>query len=109
MAAGRMRPVWSHCDHAHSSDSKIAVGVWIERKGEVLLVRRVNTPGQGKWTLPSGFMDAVEDPRDAADREFLEDVFSVLAVVQHEDSRLEDQLLMRFENLPECFLISNLR
>jgi NADH pyrophosphatase NudC (nudix superfamily) len=106
MAAGRLRPVCPHCGHVHFSDPKVAVGVWIEKDGEILLVRRVNTIGQGKWTLPSGFVDAGEDPGDAAARECLEDVFSVLAVSHYEDSRLEDQVLIRFENLPERFLIT---
>ncbi|HEY69585.1 MAG TPA: NUDIX hydrolase [Anaerolineae bacterium] len=73
MAAGRLRPVCPHCGHVHFSDPKVAVGVWIEKNGEVLLVRRVNTPGRGKWTLPSGFVDAGEDPRVAATRECLEE------------------------------------
>jgi ADP-ribose pyrophosphatase YjhB (NUDIX family) len=84
MAAGRLRPVCPHCGHVHFPDPKVAVGVWIEKDGEILLVRRANSPGLGKWILPSGFVDAGEDPKDAA-RECMEDVFSVMAVAHHED------------------------
>ncbi len=41
--------------------------------GRVLLVRRVNEPYRGRWTLPAGFVDAGEDPRRAAERECLEE------------------------------------
>jgi ADP-ribose pyrophosphatase YjhB (NUDIX family) len=40
---------------------------------QVLLTRRVNTPGQGRWTFPGGFVDAGEDPARAAERECLEE------------------------------------
>jgi ADP-ribose pyrophosphatase YjhB (NUDIX family) len=73
IAAGRLRPVCPNCGHIHFSDPKVAVGVLIEKEGEILLVRRVNTPGEGKWTLPSGFVDSGEDPREAAARECLEE------------------------------------
>jgi len=38
-----------------------------------LLVRRVNEPFRGRWTLPAGFVDAGEDPARAAERECLEE------------------------------------
>lgn len=45
----------------------------IERGGEVLLTRRAMNPAKGRWTLPGGFVDCGEDPRDAAVRECLEE------------------------------------
>ncbi len=39
----------------------------------MLLVRRVNEPYQGRWTLPAGFIDAGEDPAAAVLRELLEE------------------------------------
>jgi 8-oxo-dGTP diphosphatase len=39
----------------------------------VLLVRRVNEPQQGYWSLPAGFVEADEDPKHAAERECLEE------------------------------------
>jgi ADP-ribose pyrophosphatase YjhB (NUDIX family) len=39
----------------------------------VLLVRRANSPEQGRWALPAGFIDAGELPEQAAARECLEE------------------------------------
>jgi 8-oxo-dGTP diphosphatase len=68
-AFGRIRPVCPECGRVHFQDPKVAAGVLVEREGKVLLVRRVYAPEQGKWTLPAGFVDFDEDPRQAAARE----------------------------------------
>jgi ADP-ribose pyrophosphatase YjhB (NUDIX family) len=70
---GRMRPVCPVCGYIHFSDPKVAAAVLIEQDGRVLLVRRVNEPFRGRWTLPAGFVDAGEDPAEAAVRECLEE------------------------------------
>lgn len=70
---GKSRPVCSKCGKVHFREPKVAAAVLVERSGKILLVRRVNTPHQGKWTLPAGFVDADEDPRIAAERECLEE------------------------------------
>lgn len=72
-AFGRLRPKCPACGRVHFEDPKVAAAVLIEREGKVLLVRRSNEPQQGRWTLPAGFVDADEDPRDAAARECLEE------------------------------------
>lgn len=68
-AFGRNRPVCPNCGRVHFQDPKVAAAALIERDQKVLLVRRVNTPEQGKWTLPAGFVEFDEDPRLAAMRE----------------------------------------
>jgi len=70
---GRNRPVCAACGYIHFIDPKVATAVLIDRGGEVLLVRRVNEPQQGKWSLPAGFIDAGEDPKAAAVREVFEE------------------------------------
>ncbi|MFZ5855830.1 MAG: NUDIX domain-containing protein [Chloroflexota bacterium] len=70
---GKVRPVCPACGWMHFSDPKVAAAVLVERKGRVLLVRRVNEPFRGLWTLPAGFVDAEEDPASAAARECLEE------------------------------------
>lgn len=70
---GKVRPVCPACGWMHFADPKVAAAVLVEQEGRVLLVRRVNEPFRGLWTLPAGFVDAEEDPASAAARECLEE------------------------------------
>ncbi len=70
---GKQRPVCPACGWIYFSDPKVAVAVLITRDHQVLLGRRVNEPGRGCWTLPAGFVDAGEDPLEAARRECFEE------------------------------------
>jgi ADP-ribose pyrophosphatase YjhB (NUDIX family) len=70
---GRPRPVCPACGWIYFADPKVAVAVLIEQDERILLVRRANDPQRGLWTLPAGFLDAGEDPIDAAARECLEE------------------------------------
>jgi ADP-ribose pyrophosphatase YjhB (NUDIX family) len=90
---GKMHPVCPQCEWIHFEDPKVAAAVLVERDGRVLLVRRSNEPYRGLWTLPAGFVDAGEDPAQAAERECLEEtglsvrvkrVLDVIAGQEHE-------------------------
>lgn len=70
---GAQRPVCPHCGWTYFTDPKVAAAAWVERDGRVLLARRVGDPQRGLWTLPAGFVDAGEDPAEAARRECLEE------------------------------------
>lgn len=70
---GKDRPVCPQCDWIYFPDPKVAAAMLIESRGRVLLVRRVNEPFRGAWSLPAGFVDAGEDPARAAERECLEE------------------------------------
>jgi 8-oxo-dGTP diphosphatase len=70
---GRLRAVCPQCRWIHFADPKVAAAVLVEQDGRVLLVRRANEPFRGMWTLPAGFVDAGEDPAEAASRECLEE------------------------------------
>ena len=70
---GKVRPVCPSCDWIFFPDPKVAAGVVVQRRGEVLLVQRANNPKKGLWTLPVGFVDAGEDPALAAARECREE------------------------------------
>ncbi|MCJ7825691.1 MAG: NUDIX hydrolase [Anaerolineales bacterium] len=79
--AGEIRPVCPACGYIHFQDPKVAAGVLVESDGKVLLVRRINEPMQGKWTLPAGFVDGQENPRSTAARECLEETGLEVVVV----------------------------
>lgn len=70
---GCLRPTCPACKWIYFADPKVAVAVLVERENRLLLVRRVNDPQRGRWTLPAGFVDAGEDPACAAERECLEE------------------------------------
>jgi ADP-ribose pyrophosphatase YjhB (NUDIX family) len=77
---GKIRPVCPNCGWIYFADPKVAAAVLIEQDGLVLLVRRINEPARGLWTLPAGFVDADEDPALAAERECLEETGLVIHV-----------------------------
>ena len=70
---GKERPVCPACGWIYFTDPKVAAAVLVVESGRVLLVRRVNDPQRGLWSLPAGFVDAGEDPAAAAARECLEE------------------------------------
>ena len=51
----------------------VAVGVVVKRGREVLLVRRLNEPSRGRWSLPGGVVELGETVREAAWREVREE------------------------------------
>lgn len=70
---GALRPVCPQCGWIHFQDPKVAAAVLVEEGSRVLLVRRVNEPFRGLWTLPAGFVNGGENPAEAAARECLEE------------------------------------
>lgn len=78
----KSRPVCEACGWVYFADPKVATAVLIVEDGKVLLVKRKNSPKQGYWTLPAGFVDAGEDPRDAAVRECLEETGYQVKVIR---------------------------
>jgi CTP:molybdopterin cytidylyltransferase MocA/ADP-ribose pyrophosphatase YjhB (NUDIX family) len=70
----RYRPVCPRCNFTYFFDPKIAAAVVVEVGGRIVLQRRRNDPGIGKWTFPGGFIDRGEPLREGAAREVLEEV-----------------------------------
>lgn len=70
---GQVRPVCPSCGWIHFADPKVAAAVFVEDEGKILLVQRSFNPHRGKWSLPAGFVNAGEDPAEAARRECLEE------------------------------------
>ncbi len=71
---GAIRPVCPSCSYVHFYDPKVAAITLIEQNGQVLLARRAMNPARGRWTLPGGFVECEEDPRETAIRECREEL-----------------------------------
>jgi ADP-ribose pyrophosphatase YjhB (NUDIX family) len=70
---GRSRRVCPSCDFIFWREHKVAAAAVVARDGKLLMVRRTMMPGQGKWTIPGGFVEFDEDPQVAVIREILEE------------------------------------
>ncbi len=77
---GRLRPVCPNCGRVVFYDPKVAVVIFVTEGDRLLLVKRSNDPGSGRWALPAGFIDADEDPKAAAIRETQEETGLIVAV-----------------------------
>jgi ADP-ribose pyrophosphatase YjhB (NUDIX family) len=73
------------CNYIHFTDPKVGVGVLVIDEGKILLVKRKMNPEQGKWSLPAGFLDYGENPKETAERE----VFEETNLIVHIQSLLE--------------------
>lgn len=67
------RRVCPSCRYVYFTDPKVGVGVAVVDGGRLLLVRRAMNPERGKWSLPAGYIDHGEDPKETAAREALEE------------------------------------
>jgi ADP-ribose pyrophosphatase YjhB (NUDIX family) len=70
---GQERPSCPNCGWVRYEDPKVAAGVLALQDDRVLLVRRIMEPYAGLWSIPAGFVNAYEDPANAAVRECLEE------------------------------------
>jgi 8-oxo-dGTP diphosphatase len=78
---GRPRRVCSSCGYIHYTDPKVGVGALVTQDDKVLLIRRRMEPERGKWSIPAGFLDQGEDPRQTAEREVLEETGLYVRIV----------------------------
>lgn len=71
---GRPRDYCSHCDTVfYENPLPVASAIVMNRKREVLLVKRKHEPYKEMWCLPIGFAESGEEMRDAALRELREE------------------------------------
>jgi ADP-ribose pyrophosphatase YjhB (NUDIX family) len=80
LISDKPRRVCPACGYIHFTDPKVGVGVLVVRDGRLLLVRRTMNPGRGKWSVPAGYLDHGEDPRETAVREMREETGLGIAI-----------------------------
>jgi len=80
MYVDKPRRVCSECGYVHFTDPKVGVGVLVVVEEKVLLVRRAMNPERGKWSIPAGFLDRGEDPKETAVREAWEETGLEVAI-----------------------------
>ncbi len=68
------------CGFIYFTDPKVGAGALVVVDGKLLLVRRRMMPEAGKWSIPAGFVDRGEDPRDVAVRETWEETGLEVAI-----------------------------
>jgi len=61
-------------DKSYPSQPIPAVGAFIVRDGEILLIRRAYEPCAGKWSIPGGIIELGETTIDALKREVFEEL-----------------------------------
>lgn len=69
----RDREVCPACNWVYYVQLKVGAAMLIERDNQLLLLQRNHEPWKGSWMLPAGYVEADEDPQDAACREVLEE------------------------------------
>jgi 8-oxo-dGTP diphosphatase len=80
--AGRIRQVCPNCGYIHYVNPVPAVGIIIEQDGGVVLIQRKHPPHEGRWTLPSGYIEADESAEEAAMREAEEETGLKVEIVE---------------------------
>ena len=69
----RDRLVCPACGWVHYEQLKVSSAALVVMEESLLLVRRSQEPWKGCWYLPAGYVEADEDPADAAVRELFEE------------------------------------
>ena len=99
---GKIRRVCNACGFIYFRDPKVAAVVTVTEVDRLLLVKRGVSPEMGKWSMPGGYIDYGEDPREAAVREVREetglDVYIThLIDVVGDDTRGGASIVIMFE------------
>jgi ADP-ribose pyrophosphatase YjhB (NUDIX family) len=61
------------CSFVHWGSYSVSVGALVRKDGKILLVRRKDNPGKGKWTNPGGYIEQTELIEQSVIREGLEE------------------------------------
>ena len=93
---GRLRRYCQQCDQPIYRNPKPCAGVLVVEENErVLLVKRTEPPAPGTWSVPAGYLEADEPPRQAAVRELREETN---VAVPKDDITLLETTFVRHQN-----------
>ncbi|MGG1513788.1 NUDIX hydrolase [Paenibacillus oryzisoli] len=70
---GTLRRACTVCSFVHWGNYSIGVGALVMNEGKILLVRRAQEPGKGRWTNPGGYIEQHELISDTIEREVMEE------------------------------------
>jgi 8-oxo-dGTP diphosphatase len=70
---GRTREICPTCGWVYYQQLRVGAGVWLQRDGQLLLLKRSQAPFAGCWNLPAGYAETDEPPVLTAEREALEE------------------------------------
>ena len=71
---GRDRMFCPSCSWVHYINPlPVAVAYTINKKNELLVIRRAHEPAMNEWALPGGFLEAGEEPYEGCLRELMEE------------------------------------
>lgn len=76
----RARAVCDHCGFVYYQNPVIVVGVVCTWDDRVLLCKRAIEPRGGYWTMPAGYLEQEETPREGARRETREEACAEVAI-----------------------------
>lgn len=79
---GTMRRACTSCSFVHWGNYSIGVGALVVKDERILLVRRAQEPGKGKWTNPGGYIEQLEAIQDTIQREVMEEA-GIEAIVKN--------------------------
>ncbi|MEI7695870.1 MAG: NUDIX domain-containing protein [Chlorobium sp.] len=71
---GRDRMFCPQCAWVHYINPlPVAVAYTLNKKNELLVIRRAHEPALNEWALPGGFLEAGEEPHEGCLRELMEE------------------------------------
>ncbi|MEM9222627.1 MAG: NUDIX hydrolase [Pseudomonadota bacterium] len=74
------RSVCDHCGFVAYDNPKIVVGAFVRFEDKILLCRRAIEPSKGLWTIPAGYLEHGETPKEGAAREAWEEATAAIEI-----------------------------
>lgn len=80
IVTNKNEPKCTNCSFIFYQNPIVGVAAIVIHNKKILLGKRNNESGYGKWCIPSGYVEYDEEVREAAKREFLEETGLTIAI-----------------------------